>query len=219
MLSLFGPEQMASNVTINIVESDSQIEKMILRSLVKEINQVLPNIKNKIQSNIKPVIREALFNSQEIMSLEGGVLRLDFGIPIGKSVSAPIVETIVNSLSVRVVRATVSGSSLKGGIEIRLQPTDYTNLLILQEGKTVIEKGGVLPWLEWLLLLGDAIIVGNFGVEYEAGTGRSGGAHMAQEARPFKVNTTFSGTVTNNFITRAMNEYKLQIMDAIEKSF
>ena len=28
MLSLFGPEQMASNVTINIVESDSQIEKI-----------------------------------------------------------------------------------------------------------------------------------------------------------------------------------------------
>jgi hypothetical protein len=74
--------------------------------------------------------------------------------------------------------------------------------------------GGSLPWLEWLLTLGDTIIIGSFGVEYGP-HGRTGKAHMTKRARPFKVNSSFSGTIDNNFITRAVATVSQDIKNII----
>ena len=43
-----------------------------------------------VQSNVKPVVRKALFNASQDnrCHYEGGVLKLDFGLPLGKSVNA-----------------------------------------------------------------------------------------------------------------------------------
>ena len=216
MLSLFGPEQMASNVTINIVESDSQIEKMILRLLVKEANKILNKVKNNMVNNVKPVVRKALNASRTIESLRNGVLKADFGLT--RDPTSAIIDTIVNSVEVRATRLSAVGSSIKGGLTLTVQPTDYAFLTTNPTIGGQAIKGGVMPWLDWLLVSGDAIIIANFGVEYGP-YGRSGGGRMVEEKRPFKVNTNHSGTIDNNFITRAVDEHKLLIIDAIEKSF
>ncbi len=207
---------MASNVSINIVESDSQIENMILHALVKEANKILTNVKNKVVSNVKPVIRTALENSPAIESLRSGVLKIDFGLT--KDSTPAIIDTIVNSVDARTVRFSVVGSSIKGGLTLTVQPTDYSLLTTNPAIGGQVIKGGVMPWLDWMLVAGDAIIVANFGVEYGP-YGRTGGGRMIEEKRPFKVNNSYSGTLDNNFITRAIDEYKPQIIDAIEKSF
>ena len=216
MLSLFGLEQMASNVTINIVESDSQIEKMILRLLVKEANKILNSVKNNIVNNVKPVVRKALNSSLTLESLRQGVLKADFGLT--KESTPAIIDTIVNSVEVRTTRFSTVGSSIKGGLILTVQPTDYSLLTTNPAIGGQVIKGGIMPWLDWLLVSGDAIIIANFGVEYGP-YGRSGGGRMTEKKRPFKVNTNHSGTLDNNFITRAIDEHKLLIIDAIEKSF
>ena len=155
---------MASNVSINIVESDSQIENMILHALVKEANKILTNVKNKVVSNVKPVIRTALENSPAIESLRSGVLKIDFGLT--KDSTPAIIDTIVNSVDARTVRFSVVGSSIKGGLTLTVQPTDYSLLTTNPAIGGQVIKGGVMPWLDWMLVAGDAIIVANFGVEY-----------------------------------------------------
>ena len=60
-------------------------------------------------------------------------------------------------------------------------------------------------------------IVANFGVEYGAGKGRSGGGYMSVDYRPFKVNSQYAGTVDDNFITRAFEKKDRQIAAAINK--
>jgi hypothetical protein len=108
---------------------------------------------------------------------------------------------------------TSSSSTIRGGFTLTMQPSDYSNILSLPVSQQVID-GGSIPWLEWLLTLGDAVIIANFGVEYGP-FGRTGRAHMLESAKPFKVNSSFSGTPNNNFVTRAIQTVSQQIETAI----
>ena len=70
-----------------------------------------------------------------------------------------------------------------------------------------------------MLTAGDSIIIADFGVEYETGAGRSGGARMDATAKPFKVNPLYSGDETNNFITRALQPALKEISSIVRREF
>ncbi len=198
-------------LNIRILESDRQISALINRGLArafdKTMRQNIPALKTKMGS----IISGALYNSHEIRSLSGGTLMADFGLTSDPSHN--IVSSVVSSMAITTKRTTSSSSTIRGGFTLTLQPSDYTNLLSLPSAQQPID-GGSIPWLEWLLTLGDSIIIANFGVEYGP-FGRTGKAHMTESAKPFKVNSSFSGTPNNNFITRAIQSVSPQIETAI----
>ena len=92
--------------------------------------------------------------------------------------------------------------SLKGGIEVNVQPSNFTNLLSLGSGHLVYDKGD-LHWLSWLLTFGDSIIVVGYEYNPETGLGRANLGNMV-EGGSWRVPPEFSGTIQNNFITRAL---------------
>ena len=202
-------------ISVVIKDSDRVITTKINKTLASMFNKTLSAQSSKMQSELRLLIRRTLMSSREVLSLSGGVLKLDFGLT--SDPSAQVVDAIVNSLDINVTNVTGSSTGIRGSITITLQPTDYSNLLSLPVARQSIE-GGSLPWLEWLLTLGDAIIIADFGVKYEAGTGRTGGAHMTRTKRPFKVNSAFSGTAENNFISKAISNIEPQIMQTIIKA-
>ena len=102
-----------------------------------------------------------------------------------------------------------------GGVTIGIQPSSFVNLLGL--GITETENVGNIPWLQWLLTAGDSIIIADFGVDYGP-YGRSGMARMTVSRRPFKVDSAFSGTPENNFITKALTPRAGDIEKAIIRS-
>ena len=208
-------------VSIKLIESDREIRGKINKALAKEFDNQLKKVKPSILSRLKPVIANALFSSPEIISLQSGVLRFDFGLT--SDPGPQIVNAVVNSLELIVERSTGSANGITGGFTIHLQPTDYANLLSLPVAMQALEIEARIPWLEWLFTAGDTIIIGHFGVEYGAGLGRSGGAHMVPLSRaplgPYKVNSAFSGTIDNNFITRAISGVSGQINKVIAGAF
>lgn len=200
---------------IILTESYKAISDKVNAALSKEINKSLVKTANKIQNQIQPLIRSALLSSPEIASLRGGVLRAEFGLDNDPTIT--IVEAIVGSIQVTATKLT---KDFKGGIQVTMQPTSYANLLSLSDAQQPLENGGSLPWLSWLLTLGDAIIIADFGVEF--GTfpqSRTGEARMTKTQRPYKVNSAFSGTVDNNFITRAVQEVSPRIRKIIQGAF
>ena len=211
-MSLFGVEQMLS---ITLAESDRQIQSKIYRALAKDIKKSFKKNVGKIEGRLYPLVASALHSSPEIMSLSGGGLRFDFGLTTDPA--NDIVTAILSSIEVDVTDVRATAHDIRGGFVIRIQPTDYNNLLLLPTATQGTEHGVTLPWLEWLLTLGDAIIVANFGVEYGP-FGRTGGAHMVVKERPFKVNTLYSGTADDNFITRALGKIAPQIKNVIRSS-
>ena len=202
-------------IDLKLIESTPRIQKKILVAIAKELNKGLKKSINKIQNSLKPVIKMAIETSPEVLSLRGGSLRFDFGLT--GDPGTDIANAVSNAVFVSSKPVKASAGSLSGGITINLQPSDYAELLALSSAKQPTEKGIVLPWLDWLLNLGDAIIIADFGVEYGP-HGRTGGGHMVSEERPFKVDTLYSGTAENNFVTRALARIQKQISDVIISS-
>ena len=202
---------MAKTLSVKVLESDREIFGKINKSLAKEFDKNMRKNSNAIKNRIRPIIASALFKSPEIMSLSGGVLKADFGLTFDPA--PDIVESIVSTIKLNTRNSRASSGGIDGGFTLTIQPIDYGNLFSLSVAEQAI-KGGSIPWLKWLLTLGDTIIIADFGVEYGA-VGRTGKAHMTTGSRPFKVNSSFSGTVDNNFISRAINVASSEIKSAI----
>jgi len=198
-------------LNIRILESDRQISALINRGLATAFDRTMRQNLPALSIRIRAIVGNALYNSQEIRSLVGGTLMADFGLTFDPSHS--IVSSVMSSLDIRVRRATSSSSTISGGFDLTMQPSDYANLLSLPVAHQIID-GGSIPWLEWLLTLGDSVIIANFGVEYGR-FGRTGRAHMVESQKPFKVNSSFSGTESNNFVTRALQTVSREIETAI----
>lgn len=197
---------------IVLKESDALIQKKINEALAKEVNKSLAFTARVLKSRIDPLIKASLLSSPEINSLKGGILKAEFGLT--QDPSSALVNAIVDSLRVDFVKVN---KNFNGGITIVMQPSDFTNLFTLPIAEQPIEDGGSLPWLQWLLTLGDSIIITDFGVEFGNLPGsRTGLAVMRKAQAPYKVNSAFSGTPDDNFITRSVERVRSQIIRTIE---
>lgn len=202
-------------ISLKLTDTVANIEKSILRAIVDEANKGFLKSIARAKEPIKIIVRNAIEASPEISSLNGGTLRADFGIPIGKDVTTPIVNAIAGSITFATQKFSAKGKSIGGGVTIGIQPSTFVNLLGL--GITETENVGNIPWLQWLLTAGDSIIIADFGVDYGP-YGRSGMARMTAKRRPFKVDSSFSGTPQDNFITRALTPRAGEIEKAIIRS-
>ena len=201
--------------TLRIVEPVSSIEKKMFAAIAVELDKKLRRSKKRLDVAIRPIISEALSSSPELLSLSSGKLHTDFGIPSGSNPAPLIIDAIMSSTIV--ITKKVSPNLRQGGLQVLVQPNSFSNLIGKGFGVTTTELGVKLPWLEWLLTSGDAVIVGDFGVEYNPGTGRSGGGTMKAVQRPFKVDSAYSGTLGNNFITRALIKKAAKIVSTIAR--
>jgi hypothetical protein len=184
----------------------SKIERKIRQAMIRQVNKRLKKITPKIEAKIRPLLFSALISSPEISSLKSGILRAEFGL--SEDITDQLVSAIMGSLQVVPVFATLQKP---GYVDIRLQPSDYSNLFGESFAFQEI-KDGSIPWLEWLLTLGDTIIITDFGVEFGSFKGtRTGMARMSGDFAPYKVDSRFSGTQDDNFITRAISSVTPQL--------
>ena len=200
-------------VSLKILESNKEITKRIHKALLKDIDTYINKRIPRVLEQVTIIARSALLRSPEIQSLAGGTLMADFGLTSNPGPS--IVDSILSTLTIETHNAQATATNITGGFTIKLQPNSYGNLYSAPFATQAI-KGGSLPWLKWLLELGDTIIILNYGVEYGP-HGRTGMAHMVEDNRPFKVNSNYSGTKDNNFITRAFATTEQEITNAIVK--
>lgn len=193
-------------MALRFTQNKAAIGKKIDQELAKQVNKKLKQIKLFITRQFKSIITTALLNSPEVNSLAAGDLKAEFGLD--SDPTQELVAAIMATLDVQVKSVT---KARKGGITVVLQPNDFSNLLSQPWASQSI-KGGSIPWLEWLLTLGDTIIISDFGVEFgNFPDSRSGLAKMATEVAPYKVNGQYSGTVENNFITRAVRRVRPEL--------
>jgi hypothetical protein len=202
--------------SIRIIDTDAKIEKNILYAMEKDVKFTIQKAKAKIHSGIINLVVEALSSSPEIVSLSAGKLKADFGLT--SDPGQEIIYAVANSVDVVFRDFKMNRQGVKSVLSVYIQPSDFTNLLSAEFAKVVTDKGDQLPWLSWLLTMGDSVIISEFGVQYgNFPTSRSGMAVM-KPIGVFKVDSTFAGTIENNFITRALDKYKNQMSEIIGKS-
>lgn len=201
---------------IKILDSKNKIQKNILSAAEPEIKNLFQKAKPKIESGIKNLVKESLEQSPEIQSLRSGTLRMDFGLVVDPT--EELIYAIVNSVHVFFKNFRFYKNSISNVLSVYIQPADFDNLLSLAVANVITERGEDLPWLEWLLTAGNSVVIAGYSVEYGVyEQSRTGGAIMVP-AGFFKVDPEFSGTVVDNFISRALESRGEEINNIIKDS-
>lgn len=203
---------------LKLLESDDQIKTAILSSIIDRLSIVIDRSIDEIATEIKNIVREALKQEPEYSSLISGKLRAEFGIP-DVSVVDSIVDVLVDTIEIKKQKLTSTNSGIKGGFTITMMKSDdlggaiYTGLASVQDA-----KGYSLPWLEWLTLRGNSVIVKNYSVRYGPSSySRSGMAIMIPSNTNWRVPPEFAGSQSNNWTTRAIETTEKQIYSTIQR--
>jgi hypothetical protein len=190
------------SISIQLTDSIKTIENNVNRAIADLANDLISKNINRISQSVKNLIPSWINSQPEIQSLLSntpGSLAGQFGI---KNSTLDIVSSIINSVvDATEIKFIKYSANLKGGLQLNFQPSNFANLLALSQGHTIYQ-GGDLHWLDWLLKRGDSIIITNYQYNPRTGLGRSGLGNMVPGGF-FRVPPQFSGTESDNFITRA----------------
>ena len=200
-------------------ESDSYIRQNILQLLAKDMDRLFKKSIVQIEARIKILLKETLRQQPEYLSLvnTNGDLRLNFGIPDVSVVDAAISD-FVGASSFQNKPIKISTVGLVGGFSLQFIPYDAIESAA-RSTSVITEKGQSLPWLSWLLFEGTSPIVRDYDVQISNNPySRTGGAIMVPSSRNWRVPSAYAGTVSNNWITRAIENIDKDIYSIIENT-
>jgi hypothetical protein len=203
-------------------------EKIILNAIREDLNKKIQSSIQKITQDVKPkistIISKALNDSNTVQSLLSGKLKDDFGL-FGNVVNVTmvnIIKEIANNISIKISLSNKSNAILTTTLEI-LPTEDYAKIISVPGG-SFPSRGGNVDWLEWLLLRGTQVVIGDFWIFRNAkGFTRSGGNSIMKRIEsvprePFRVDPNHAGTVDDNFITRSIQSVSDDILNALAAS-
>lgn len=208
------------NFRLKLLTPTRIIEENILKAAVTEINKRLNTqaFKGALQKRVRDILHDAIMQQPEYQSLisDSGKLRQSLGLEDTHLVDR-IVQIWVRGVNVSISPVRILGSSLSGRITIQAIPEDYSDVLGSKSSTYKTEDGLTIPWLEWILLRGDEIVVASYGINWNPvyqKYSRTEGPIMTPFSGGWRVPPEFSGTADNNFITRAV----LYALPAVEQA-
>lgn len=206
--------------SLQLLDSDSEIRNFILQELKVIMDKTLVKTLTKCEPKIRVMLRAAIRNEPEYNSLINGDLRRQFGIEDTSSVDS-VIDSVVNTSQLSINKVNIGSYGLNGGIRLTIMPSDLSTIINDPSAFVVDnERGYSLPWLEWLLTKGGQIIVRNFEVKYGSNNkSRSGDALMIPSDINWRVPPQFAGTVSNNWITRALSMIEDKILQTLANEF
>ena len=205
---------------LHITDSNQEISNKILKALAEVLSPHFQNTVPKIKKSVVQLVKEAISSSPEMKSISGGTLQFDIGLSSGQAEGVVEIfsQAVANSIDVSFTGIKKSGRKLKGGITITIQPLTYANIpnipLVWK-----LTSGEIADVKSLLIQLGDSMLVFPYEIEYGP-FGRSGGARMERQKESrwgigsgsSRVPPSFSGTFTDNFITRTLKKNSFESM-------
>lgn len=204
--------------SIELLETPDQISKKIIRSIAEEYNIRLQNKAARILGRVRNFTISFFKSTDTYDSLVNGVLAAHFGLPAGsrRTMVDNIIEQIGNSIRINIKPVKQFGKKFRGITTINVLVNDFSDILGMADAIVSTEKGQSLPWLEWLLIKGDVLIISEHQIRLVGGKGRSGMAVMVQDSSSsWRVPPEYSGTIRDNWLTRAIKIYRKSYLNSI----
>lgn len=208
------------SIRLKLTTPAKQIQKMADEQITQYLNGKIRKNYSKVVNSLRQKIPFWIRSQPEMQSLlsEGipGSLNAVFGLYRGDASRAvsDIVDAVKNTTTINIKKIN---SRYVGTVEFNFQPANFLNILNLNSGHVITEKGMDLHWLNWLIAKGDTVIV--IGYEYEpSDLGRSGGGTMTK-GTSFRVPPQYSGTLEYNFIVRALSNREQEINPIVQRLF
>lgn len=206
-------------IDLKLLDSEATIKNKILTSIKETISEAFGRSIGPLRESISRAVYNAITTEPEYQSLVSGQLQYEFGIPESAQKVNEIVKIWTEHVVVEATPVTIAGYGLKGGFTINMIQDDYGDVLSSAAARIIDEaKSTVLPWLEWLLLNGNKIIVRNYEVQVGPSPySRTGLAIMKPSKQNWRVPPEFSGTTSNNWVIRALDKLDSSIPNLIQQ--
>lgn len=205
--------------SINLLESDATIRKLILEAMASEVSVIINKSIPSINNDIKVLLENSIKSQPEYDSLKNGQLRYEFGISNPDLVDR-VIDAIVTNGKINQTKIKITNIGLSGGFIYNiLDEATVDGLLFTDIASSIDDSGYSLPWLEWLLYSGTRPIVRNYSVKFGPNArSRSGMAVMVRSNNNWAVPAQFAGTASNNWLTRALDNIDDDINQIIQNN-
>ena len=193
--------------SIQVNETNDSFKQKVLLAICEELTLKFFLISKRVRDDVARDIKSLFKNTKEYQMMTSDANTIaDFGFRVGTQINKlnAIIDKISENIYVSFTPFTPKKNSISGGITLGILIKDFSDLFDLPEAKTKGEDGYVMEWLRWLLERGDSIIIDNYHVEYGP-FGRSHEGHMIIGG-VWKVSSLISGTMKNNWLTRALTD-------------
>lgn len=206
---------------IKILETDSQINIAIVKALLPEVTSFMNKGIVLVKSELPIIIYDSIVNTPEYNSLQNGQLKYEFGIPDVSSKLAGLLNIWSNNIQYQYLKPTISNNKIKTTFIANTIRVDFADVLYTDYALVIDStRGYSIPWLEWLLLDGNKILVNKSNVVLGPNKySRTGNALMKPSNKSWKVPSEFSGTQNDNWITRAIDGASDKINNLLIKAF
>lgn len=206
---------MAFELSLQVITPQDKMEREFLKMIIKGLNKKFKPLTKLIQVDMAKEVPK-IFIERDFTGiynrLVNGPLNLDFGFKKGEEASRinAILAQIGRSIQVEYKDMRRSGGAISksSGFTVKILKTDFLDILDLSEAKVINisrnpRAAKVLPWLDWLLLKGDDLIISRHIISFEESpNSRSGGAVMISNKGGWSVPTGSKGTRDNNWLTK-----------------
>lgn len=193
-------------VSLKILESKSDISNDILQALKPLVNDYFKKVYDSVSVKIQELVVQSIKNAPEYNSLLNGQLKAEFGLPDADNRINELLE-FWKYMHVEYRPVKIVNGLLETHFIIHMIQSDFNNVIHTGAAILQTEKGKDLNWLEWLLLLGDQTIIKDYVVKFGPNSNsRTGMAVMkGVTSGKWSVPAAYSGTLNDNWITRAMD--------------
>lgn len=189
----------------------------VRRGIFDSVKDRVKTSAGPIKKRVGEIIERELLKSPTTRELLNGQLKHDFGLTDKMAAGAvdSIVQYMIGSLGVA-IEIYVD----KINVTLNLLPIGVDFINEITGGKFTTYNHGIrgeVDWAYWLITKGTQIVIEDYNaVDASPRPGRSGGNFLMKKGfGPFRVNPEHSGTLENNFITRAVTPHAKEIMEAI----
>lgn len=206
---------------LKLIDNNADISNKILQALLYDVTKYMENGISLVKNQLPLIIRQSIINSPEYSSLLNGELRYEFGIPDPGAKLAGLLDIWCDNIKYSYMKPTIVSNKIKAIFSANTIRIDYADVLYTDYALVIDStRGYSLPWLEWLLLEGNKTIIDKYEViigpnQYS----RTGNALMKPSNRSWKVPSTYAGTASDNWITRAIDSVTDDIENLLNKAF
>ncbi len=187
-------------ITAILKESRAELQAIIFKQAAKSVNRAIEKAIPNIEEGIRQLFKFNVESSPEYQSLLSGELRNQFGIE-----DSDVRLNTIMKIWLENVRTEYNKSN--GRLAISICASDFGDVLGIGAATLTTDNGTDLHWLEWLLTEGDKTIVRDFHIVYEPENSRTD-SYIMVKGGAWGVPPEFSGTIGDNFVTRALDSIR-----------
>jgi len=208
-------------IVFEIVDSNKTIQENILQALLPDVVDFMDKIIQRIQSEFPLIIRQAIIDTPEYSSILNGQLKYEFGLPDSSSKLSGLLDIWSTNLNYAYKKPNISNGRIVSSFSVSALRIDFSDVLYTDYA-TMYDtlRGYRLPWLEWLVLEGNRTIIDNHEIVFGPSRySRTGNAIMKKSPQSWSVPSEFAGDISNNWITRALENIQPEIQNTLDRIF